>query len=97
MTHFQKWKLNGQMTPNRLACSQGCDAFFQLMIHSGVCSSLWSVPTTGGHSGCHKKAAQVSNKGQASKEHYLVASASVPASSFLPCHNSCPDFLHNGL
>lgn len=85
------------MTSNRLACSQGCDAFSQLMIDLGGRSSLWSVPTTGVHSGFHMKAAQVSNEGQASKENYPVASASVSASSFLPCLSSYPDFLHNGL
>lgn len=34
-----------------------------------------------------------SQEQQASKQHPSVASASVPASRFLPCLSSCPDFL----
>ena len=43
--------------------------------------------------GSLKKAGCVSYNEQASKEHPSMVSASAPASKFLPCLSSCPDFL----
>jgi len=43
--------------------------------------------------GFYKKAGRANHGAQANKQHPSMASAWAPAFRFLPCMNSCPDFL----
>jgi len=52
----------------------------------------WCHPWAGGPE-FYKKAGRASHVKQGSKKHSSMASGSVPASRFLPCLYSCPDFL----
>ena len=46
-----------------------------------------------GTTGFYKEVLWASREDKASKQHLPMASASAPASRFLPCLCSCPDFL----
>jgi hypothetical protein len=52
----------------------------------------WYHPWAGGP-GCYNKAGWASHEEQASKQHPSIASVSAPASRFLSCLSSYPDFL----
>jgi hypothetical protein len=69
----------------------GCKAFYQLVMGGGGPCELchpWA-----GSPGFYKKANWATQGRQASKQHLSMASASAPASRFLPCVSSFPDFL----
>jgi hypothetical protein len=68
-----------------------CKAFSQLVIKSGRAHYGLCHPWAGSP-GFYKKTSWASQRKQASKQHPSMASVSDPASKFLPCVNSSPDF-----
>ena len=68
----------------------GLKSIFLIIVDKEGPSPSWMVPSMGFYK---KKPGWASYGKQASKQHPFMASASVPASMFLPCFSSCPDYL----
>jgi hypothetical protein len=68
-----------------------CKAFSQWVIKGEGAHSGWCHPWIGSP-GFYKKANWASQGQESTKQHPSMASASAPASKFLPCVSSSPDF-----
>jgi hypothetical protein len=70
-----------------------CKAFSQLVIKAGELLVGGATPGLVVLGSIRKQAEKARRDRQSSHQHPSMASVSAPASEFLPCVSSCPDFL----